>query len=115
MNTVALSSSERKPGQSKPRWPDPSRTNSHATQTENPSSGSQPKKSTSKELRAYISPMCRAEVIKGVDAADCLAEPIFYCEHRHYFGRHCFCMHPQKHEIAARTKAGERAKELRTT
>ena len=115
MHTVALSSSERKPGQSKPHWPDPSGTNSHAAQAENPSSGSQPEKSPSKDLRACILPLCRGEAIEELDAVDCLTEPIFYCEHRHYCGRHFFCTHPQKHEIAARTKAGERAKELRTT
>lgn len=112
MRTVAVSNNERKTGQSKPRWLDPGRTNSPATKAVNPSAGSRSEKSPSKELRAYISPMCRAEVIEGVDAVDCLTESIFYCEHRHYFGRHCFCMHPQKQEIGTRTKDGERAEKL---
>lgn len=66
--------------------------------------------SQSNPLRGRILPdpeICRAKTITG-DLAECLVTPPVYCPYAIPFGGACFCKHPQRAEIIARTLPAEK-------
>ena len=55
-------------------------------------------------------PDCRARRIGNIKLfADCLVSKERHCGHGLYFGESCFCHHPQRELIIARTEAGEKS------
>ena len=49
--------------------------------------------------------LCHARRSGLGDHVDCLVDYPGRCPHSLYFGSCCFCMHPRRKEIAARTEA----------
>jgi hypothetical protein len=52
--------------------------------------------------------VCRAKLAGFGDYADCLVDAPFECRYVLGFGFHYHCLHPERAEIIARTKAAQR-------